>query len=474
MTNQKRKVKGISIVAIFAFLISLGFCSFLIITTIVNKRNIEKLRIEQQIIDISQRITETITRLLYKTQMLSTIIVYEDGNTDSFELIAPSIVDDPIIKNVLLAPNGTVTKVYPFLENSPLIGFSYFDDRVGNKEARMAIELGELVLGGPIETVQGGGAVFGRLPVFIDTPEKKHKFWGIVGVTLKFPELLDYFELNIIDTYDSVYELWRINPDTNEKQVIASNFTNFRLNRNYIEKSIKIHNAEWFISVSPIHSWYTHPDNIALILAGLMISLIVFFVIHNNYELKSMQNVFEQMAITDSLTGISNRRHFMESVRISIEKARRQKEDCYIIMFDIDNFKIINDTYGHQIGDKVLMDITARIKTSIRPYDLFARYGGEEFIIFCSKLNKPEVCEMGERLRTSLTSRNFIYDNTSIVCSASFGIARMEDYNLDKAIRQSDEALYAAKRHKRNCVIYYSEDMSNETSAHKSGSETSA
>jgi len=459
MASQNNKIKSISIAAIFSFLVSIGFCSFLIITTIVNKRNIEKLRIEQQIIDISQRITETITRLLYKTQMLSTIIIYDNGNTDSFDLIAPSIVDDPIIKNVLLAPNGVITKVYPYLENSNLIEFSYFDDRAGNKEARVAIELGELVLGGPSEVVQGGSAVFGRLPVFIDTPEQKHKFWGIVGVTLKFPELLDYFELNIIDTYDSVYELWRINPDTNKKQVIASNSAKFKLKHGYIEKSLQIHNAEWFISVSPIHSWYTHPDNIALLLVGVLISLIVFFVIHNNYQLKSMQSVFEQMAITDSLTGISNRRHFMESVRINIEKARRQKEECYIIMFDVDNFKMINDTYGHQIGDKVLMDITARIKTSIRPYDLFARYGGEEFIIFSSKLNKIECCEMGERLRASLVNRNFIYDDTSIVCSASFGIAKMDDYNLDKAIRQSDEALYAAKKHERNCVIYYSENM---------------
>jgi diguanylate cyclase (GGDEF)-like protein len=454
-----KKIKSISIAAIFSFLVSIGFCSFLISATIINKKNIEKLRIEQQIVDISQRITETIKRLLYKTQMLSTIIVHDNGNTDSFELIAPSIVDDPIIQNVLLAPNGIITKVYPYLENSSLIGFSYFDDWAGNKEAMTAIELGELVLGGPIEIIQGGSAVFGRLPVFIDTPEEKHKFWGIVSVTIKFPALLDYFELNILDTSGSAYELWRINPDTNEKQVMASNHTELKSNHDYMEKTLQIHNAEWFIRVSQVNPWYTQPDNIALILAGILISLIVFFVMHNNYELKSMQNVFEQMAITDSLTGIFNRRHFMESVRINIEKARRQKEECYIIMFDIDNFKKINDTYGHQIGDKVLMDITARIKTSIRPYDLFARYGGEEFIIFSSKLNKTEVCEMGERLRLCLISRSFIYDDTIIECSASFGIAKMDDYNLDKSIRQSDEALYAAKRHERNCVVYYGEGM---------------
>jgi diguanylate cyclase (GGDEF)-like protein len=177
----------------------------------------------------------------------------------------------------------------------------------------------------------------------------------------------------------------------------------------------------------------------------------------NNYKLKSIQSVFEHMAITDSLTGIFNRRHFMEIVRISIEKARREKEDCYLVMLDIDKFKDVNDTYGHQTGDKVLIDITTRIQTKIRLYDLFARYGGEEFIIFIPHVSKEKVCEIGERLRLSLSSRSFIYDNISLNCTASFGIAKMEDYNLDKAIRQSDEALYSAKRNGRNCVVYYGE-----------------
>jgi diguanylate cyclase (GGDEF)-like protein len=208
-----------------------------------------------------------------------------------------------------------------------------------------------------------------------------------------------------------------------------------------------------------ITKWYHQPENIALVFAGLLLSLIIFFVMQNNYKLKSMQAVFEQMAITDSLTGIYNRRHFTEMVRISAEKALRQKEDCYLIMFDIDKFKNINDTYGHQTGDKVLMDVTARIKSNIRIYDLFARYGGEEFIIFISNLSKEKVCEIGERLRISLSGRSFIYNHVSFECTASFGIAKMEDYNLDKTIRQSDEALYAAKRNGRNCVVYYSENM---------------
>ena len=458
MENQKtmQGFKKFSVAAGISFLVSIVFCAFLTSVTIVNRTNIEKLKLEQQISETSRKICEKITKLLYKTQALSAIVIQGNGSADSFDIIAPSIVDDPVIQNVLLAPDGIVTKIYPFTENASLIGWNYFDDGAGNREAMEAIELGDLVLGGPID-VQGGKAIFGGFPVYIDTPAEKHKFWGLVSVMLKFPQILEYAELGIFDAYGSTYELWKINPDTNEKQVIASNYERVMPNSNFIEKPVSILNAQWYLKVSLKRTWYSYPENIGLIIAGFCISLIVLFVMQHNYELKNMQSVFELMAITDPLTGIFNRRYFFEIVRIGLEKARRHKEKCYFIMLDIDRFKIVNDTYGHLIGDKVLMDVTARIKADIRPYDLFARYGGEEFIIFTVGINKEEVCEMTERLRVSLCDRKFEYENVCISCSASFGIAPFQDYNLDTAIKQSDEALYMAKRNGRNCVAYYTD-----------------
>jgi diguanylate cyclase (GGDEF)-like protein len=460
--GQGEKKKALSMKAVVSTLISIAFCAFLIGASIINKTNIEKLRLEQHIYERTHRINDIITTLLYKTQALAAIVGYDNGSMDSFEIIAPSIVNDPVIQNILLAPDGIVAKIYPYAENEGLIGWNYFDNRAGNMEAMAARDLGQLVLGGPMEILHGTEAIFGRMPVFIEVPsedgtDETQEFWGLVSITLKFPEILERAELEIFNTYGEAYELWRINPDTNEKQVIADNYDTFKPGRYYIEKPVNILNAHWYLKVWQNYTWYKQPDNIAFIIAGFFISLIVFLVMQNNYDLKSIQNVFELMAITDHLTGISNRRHFLEIVRINIEKSRRLNEDCYFIMFDIDKFKDINDTYGHQIGDKVLMDVTTRIKTNIRPYDLFARYGGEEFLIFTSGINKDDVCEMTERLRLSLCSRKFEYDNVRFDCSASFGIAHMYDYNLDKAIKQSDDAMYAAKRNGRNCVVYFSE-----------------
>ena len=459
MENQKleQECKGLSLTAVVSFLVSIAFCAFLISATIINRTNVINLRIEQQIFERTHRISEMISRMFYKTQALSAMVIQGNGSMDSFDIIAPTLVDDPSIQNVILAPDGIVAKVFPLTGNEKIIGWDYFSDAAGNLEAIAARDMGELVLGGPIEIIQGGIAIFGRLPVFIDTPDEKHKFWGLVSVTLKLPKILDYAELEIFSTYGYSYELWRMNPDTNEKQVIESNYESGS-NSRFIEKPVQIFNAEWYLRVSPIIMWYSYPENIALIIAGFCISLIVLFVMQNNFDLKNMQTVFELMAITDPLTGIFNRRHFLDIVRIGIEKARRLKENSFFIMFDIDKFKNVNDTYGHQIGDKVLMDVAARVKTGIRLYDLFARYGVEEFIIFTSGISSKEVYDMTERLRVSLCSIKYEYGDVSFSLSASFGIAQMVDYNLDKAIKNSDDALYMAKRNGRNCVVFYSED----------------
>jgi len=454
---DQRQSKGISPIAVLSALISILFCSFIISVTIINKTNVERMSLEQQIYERIHRISETISKLLYKTQALAATVIHDNGGIDSFEITAPSIVDDPVIQNVLLAPDGIVKKIYPLNDNIGILNWDYLSDGPGNKEAAAALDMGQLVMAGPLKIPNGEQAIFGRLPVYIDNQTEKNNFWGIVSVALKFPQVLEYAELEIFDTHNIAYELWRVNPDTNERQVIATNYQKIKPSLHFVEKRVQILNADWYLRISPIKEWYSNPENIALIFAGFFISFIVFSVMQNNHELKGMQVVFKQLATTDPLTGIFNRRHFLEVVRSSLEKSRRYNEDCYFILFDIDKFKDVNDTFGHIIGDKVLVDVTTRIKNSIRPYDLFARYGGEEFMIFISDANNSNVREMTERLRLSLCDKKYEYDDISVSTSASFGIAPIIDYNLDKAIIHSDEALYEAKRNGRNCVVYYTE-----------------
>jgi len=450
-----KKKKSIPYVAIISFFVSFAFCAFLISATIADRSRVQRIRIEQHIFERTHRISDTISKLLYKAQALSALITHND--TDNFEVIALSIADDYAIKNVLFAPSGIVTKVYPAAGNDSLIGLDFFRDNKYSREALLAKEKGELVLGGPFEMADGIQALAGIMPVYIDALDEKQVFWGFVSVTIRFPQVLEYSELEIFKTFGYAHELWKLNPETGDRQLLDCNYEYSKGNTLFMEKPVHIYNSEWYLRVFPMRMWYSYPENIALIFAGFCISLIVFFVMRNNNDLKNMQAVFEQMATTDPLTNILNRRHFLDMVRLNVEKARRHKENCYFVMFDIDRFKLVNDTYGHQVGDKVLIEVSTRIKADIRPYDLFARYGGEEFIIFISGISIEDVCDLTERLRQSVSIRKYEYDNVSFESSASFGIAHLYDYNVDNAIKRSDEALYAAKRNGRNCVVYWQE-----------------
>ena len=453
----KKKPIKLSSLAIIFFLSSLILCSFLISITIINRINVEKLQMEYLILEKSLRINEVISRLLYKTETVASIIK-ENGNVDNyiFDKIASSIVDDnSVISSILIAPNGIVSNIYPLIGNEAFIGMNFFNEEIGNRETIDAKESGNFVLIGPLKTSQNVYSLVGRLPIFFDTQTKKHNFWGFVSIILKFPQVLLGADLGIFEKQGFVYELWKINSDTNKKEILKTNYENLKPNFNFIEKYIPIMNTSWYLKVWSVHKWYNYPENLALIIAALLISFLVLFVSQNNYDLRQMKFVLEDMAQTDPLTGIYNRRHFMEISQISIERSRRLKINCYVVIFDLDKFKNINDTYGHIIGDKVLIEITLRIKKAIRPYDLFARYGGEEFIILVSDIDENDINGMVERLRSSICNKNFEYENTNFSLSASFGIALANHYDLAKAIEHADNALYTAKEQGRNKTVFY-------------------
>lgn len=454
--SNNKKCKKISCAAILSFLFSLALCSSITIVTIIDRENYEELKIEHLILEKTYRINEVISRIIYRTNSLAAMVVHENGVINDFERMASPIADDPVILNLLIAPKGIVSNVYPLSDgNEKLLGFDFFSDIAGNKEAALAIETGKLVLSGPFRSVQGADILAGRMPVFLDTPDEKNVFWGLVSVSLKFPQILDDAELSIFKHQDFAYELWRINPDTNEKQVITSNYIPEKTRAGYIERHVPVFNADWYLKVWLTRTWFNYTENIILLSASFLISLLVLFIMQNNFKLKQMRNVLEDMAKCDPLTGIYNRRHFMEMAQMSIMKERRLEGSSFIVIFDLDKFKIVNDTYGHKMGDNVLIETTVRIKSNIRPYDVFARYGGEEFIIYASRTDRKGIEVMIERLRLCICEKKFEYDSVSISISASFGIAIIEDENIDKAIIHADEAMYTAKNRGRNRLAVY-------------------
>jgi len=179
-------------------------------------------------------------------------------------------------------------------------------------------------------------------------------------------------------------------------------------------------------------------------------------IIQDVTESVRMTHKLEEIAYTDALTGINNRQHFMSLAEAQFERVKRIKNSVYIVMFDVDLFKKINDTYGHIVGDKTLRCIADRIRNTIRPYDLFGRYGGEEFILLISDISEADIKSQVERMRTKICETPMIFDELELTVSASFGVARATITDrFEDIIDNADKALYMAKGEGRNKVVIY-------------------
>jgi len=165
----------------------------------------------------------------------------------------------------------------------------------------------------------------------------------------------------------------------------------------------------------------------------------------------------QKLAITDDLAGTYNRRHLFELGNIEFRRARRFDRALSIIMLDLDHFKVINDTHGHAVGDRVLNAVAQRCQNHIRDIDILGRYGGEEFIILLPETSAKAAYSLADRLRKRVAEKAVSTKVGPIYITISLGVAMLcdDDPDLETLFDHADSALYAAKEAGRNCVMYY-------------------
>jgi diguanylate cyclase (GGDEF)-like protein/PAS domain S-box-containing protein len=165
---------------------------------------------------------------------------------------------------------------------------------------------------------------------------------------------------------------------------------------------------------------------------------------------KKLEVELVQAATYDSLTGVFNRKSLEEKIEGEVERAKRYGSTFSLIMFDIDDFKHINDTLGHHVGDKVLQGIAEMVKLNVRVLDTVGRWGGEEFMILLSETNHSEAAIVAEKLRTALANHR---TGEADHITASFGITSYQaDDTLDTIFKRVDDLLYSAKNSGKNCL----------------------
>ena len=197
----------------------------------------------------------------------------------------------------------------------------------------------------------------------------------------------------------------------------------------------------------------------ALILAALVpvpiASVCAAFTLKLILALDQAMLRLEELAMTDSLTGVRNRRCFMQAATLEFERATRHSRPMAVVLIDVDHFKRINDRHGHQLGDTALIEIARACQGTLRKTDLLARFGGEEFIVLLPETGQREAVRLAERMRTAVASEVRLPGSTrpgAVTISLGAVALSRSTPTLDILIQAADQALYDAKRSGRNRV----------------------
>ena len=190
-----------------------------------------------------------------------------------------------------------------------------------------------------------------------------------------------------------------------------------------------------------------------LVLVTLILVIVVRLIfVHHEKQRNQFQQKLQELANTDYLTGIHNRRSFITQANIEFGRANRSNHDPSLLLIDLDHFKKVNDGFGHKAGDEVLIYVAKVIQDQLRDFDVFARFGGEEFVILLPETTQEQAYAVAERLRKSIEKLIVnTEDNIEIKCTISIGLThRQPGEALDSMLSKADQALYMAKSAGRN------------------------
>jgi len=183
-------------------------------------------------------------------------------------------------------------------------------------------------------------------------------------------------------------------------------------------------------------------------------------IVKKNEELQSAYNQVDELSRTDNLTGLPNRRQLDEQLAFEVKRSIRSKHEFCICIGDIDDFKLINDNYGHDVGDLVLKELADVIRKCTRTTDLAGRWGGEEFMFILPETPSVGALVLMERVRQTVADSKVLRNGETISFTMTLGFSTFTpDSDLEEVVRQADLALYAGKKSGKNLAVCYRKEL---------------
>lgn len=384
--------------------------------------------------------------LFISNGLASYITVYQDElEPEKLKLILKDLWQrSKHVRNLGVAVGYRLTYIYPEANNKKIIGMDFRDIPQQWPKVKQAIDTKQGVLDGPIALIQGGQGMVYRYPVFIND-----KYWGIISTVIDTDAFLKAAFKNMSDEHE-----FAIRP-TDTKKVFYGDPKLF-LDRDTFKQISLVPNGKWEWAIKNQPSGFTNQFLIFQI-ASVFISLISGFLAY--YLLKDRYRLSED-ALLDSLTRLPNRRLLEDRMQVAFHSSRRNQKMMAMMAIDIDYFKKINDSYGHDFGDEVLRQIALLIKSSLRETDTVSRVGGVEFIVVLKDVNSIQnVVSIAAKLNSELAQPISILGKEVLV-HLSIGISVYRPnrpITLKQLNKEADIALYESKANGRNTYTIFEE-----------------
>lgn len=443
-----KKLKKRFIVPAVVFI--LGMCALIGTIYVVGEGQEQQNRTKAKLnaMTYTERINGELMEGIGVTDTLKQVVISGDGNINKFYDIAANMMDDSI-QSIQIAPNGVVNEIYPEdVNESGKIDLINDSDR--GEISRYARDNDTVIMQGPLELKQGGYGIAVRNPVYLEDENGQKSFWGFTIVILKVPEIFSD-SVEALSNFGYKYSLQKCaSPwDDTYGWVYGSKK---ELNDPVIY-DFDVYGGKWRLEILPKSGFYNNNYLIYMFIGGVIIVLLLTGLTAALIAINENRKNFKRLAVTDALTGIYNRLGFDEQV----EQYMRQnpQKHCVMAMLDIDDFKLVNDMYGHAAGDSVLKKLAESMKQYFSKDAILGRNGGDEFSIFMPDCTAVEVKPFLKKFTEE--NRKFYCKGEERAFTISLGFAEYPVFADDRShlMRCADMALYKVKmRGKNGCMAY--------------------
>ena len=441
-------MKKKTIVPLIVFLV--GICLLSVFTYNTNvqiqkdRRTIAKLNA----VTYGQRIENDIENGIEITDTLKQLLINGNGQIINFSKVAENLMSSSI-QSVQLAPNGVVTDIYPE-EGNETGKIDLLNDSYRGEISNYAKDHNITITQGPIELKQGGSGLIVRNPIYLKDENGQEYFWGFTIVILRVPEIFED-STNALSKFKYNYRLSR------EASVLDKKYVEVDANCDKMIRpvtyNLTVGKEKWKLQIMPRAGWSNSKTLYLIFFGGLSLVLLLTGLTTLLFLLDERRVELKELAHKDGLTKLYNRYGFDEMAEKMISK--NPKEHCVAVLLDVDDFKLINDTYGHAYGDKALISLSENMQKFFSSSALLGRNGGDEFCILLPNCTMEEVKE--SLIEFTKTPKTFSYKGQTYSFCISLGYAEYPNNAIERSqlMRCADTALYEVKLHGKNgCKAY--------------------